>query len=286
MALNLRSLSKNGQSILPPMTLLGGSQYLQSPNGRFKLLAQEDLNLALYDGDSAVWVADASVPYSSQVGMTVRDDPSPMVYMYYNLKLRDGDRRRIWSTTGSDVIGGNLTDAASRTHLQLQDDGNLVIVDLLPLWASNMSLPVAPDIPAVFIQPGTTLHPGDSFAIGSTQLLFQADGNLVVYGAGGVVHWASYTQNLGAVSAVMQPDGNFVIYGAGGVALWNSGTPGQPSAYGRLQADGSFSIVSDRVCWARFGYTPTITPTRTMPRYSGNPYTDPWKTKDFPVWTF
>jgi hypothetical protein len=49
------------------------------------------------------------------------------------------------------------------------------------------------------------------------QLIFQDDGNLVLYmspGPNQVVEWASNTYGQDAQYAIMQTDGNFVIYGS------------------------------------------------------------------------
>jgi hypothetical protein len=68
--------------------------------------------------------------------------------------------------------------------------------------------------------------------MGSTFLVMQGDGNLVLYQNGAAL-WNSGTpgQNCGdnRCFAAFQGDGNFVVYN-GPTALWNSGTPGNPGA--------------------------------------------------------
>lgn len=288
MSLDLRPFTQNGASVLPPKTILGVNQYLQSPNGRYKLISQDDRNLALYDGASTVWIADKNSAHSDQFYPKVwKKGDTSRTYIYYKLAVFDVERRRIWNSMNTDILyGGSVKNAAGRTYLQLQDDGNMVIVDTFPLWEISSSVSVKPEVPAALIEPGTIINLGDTFTVGQSRLVFQGDGNLVFYGENGRVIWDSRTANKGATFAAMQADGQFAIYTANRVALWYTGTDGHPGAYARIQEDGSFSIVMDRVCWARFGFTPSIKPVRTMRKYVGNPYTEQWKTRDYTFWTF
>lgn len=81
---------------------------------------------------------------------------------------------------------------------------------------------------------GTEYSPGSTiYRNNGTQLLFQDDGNLVLYhntGTGDKVFFASDTQHRGADKFVFQADGNMVIY-ANNVAIWNTNTYGS----GRLK---------------------------------------------------
>lgn len=253
------SLPENGLPILPPQTQMLVNQYLESPSKRFRFIFQNDANFVLYDGATPVWIASTDTPYTSEVyPQRWHVDDIDLAYISYTLGVTDLQRDRIWNTVNSTPLDGNTAAAAARAYLQVQDDGNLVIVDAIPVWASNTSIPVTVNLRAVIIPPGTSLAPGDSISSGTTQLYFQADGNLVLYGAGMSVLWASYTQNKGATVAVMQADGNFVIYDANNQPLWYTGTGSFPGAYARIQANGSFSIVTDKVVWARFGFVPEV----------------------------
>jgi len=97
------------------------------------------------------------------------------------------------------------------------------------------------------------------------QLIFQTDGNLVLYGlddtslSGALVPsppqlipdarytkviWASATNApVGPVRCNMQTDGNLVLYDNDGGAVWASGTNGNPGAFLRCQDDGSLVIL-------------------------------------------
>jgi hypothetical protein len=249
--------SNVGSSVLPPRNQMTPGQYLESPNKQFRLSLQGDMNLVLHNGDSLVWVADANQPHSRTLGNPVRAVANSF-YVFYSAVLVDHTRTRYWQTINSTPLDGNVTAASERTVLQVQDDGNLVIIDSIPVWASNTSVPVSPDQPGVLVPPGTIIHPGQTFSVGTSTLTFQADGNLVLLGAGGVVLWHAGTGNKGAALATMQGDGNFVISDGAGSPIWYTNTGAFPGAYGRIQANGSFSIVTDRVVWARFGHTPTV----------------------------
>ncbi len=78
---------------------------------------------------------------------------------------------------------------------------------------------------------------------GGVALRYQPDGNLVLYGTGGLVLWASDTDGFSAGRAELQTDGNFVVYDAADVPRWASGTFA-PGAYLRVH-DGGHAMVHD-----------------------------------------
>lgn len=254
----------SGTPVLPPLTKMSINQNLTSPSGRFVLYLQEDSNLAIYDNGSPVWVAGAGQPYTTQ---NAGADASTFLITQYYVFLNDPYRNRTWSTANSTPLGSDVTAAYFRTYMVLQDDGNLVINDTFPLWSSNSSLTAfSLSKTNLRIEAGTTLEVGKFYASGSNNLVFQADGNLVVYGPNSQIMWASYTQNKGATRAVMQADGNFVIY-ANNTPIWYTATGGNPGAYAQVKENGAFSIAIDRPVWARFGYTPTSVPKRSFVEY-------------------
>jgi len=71
-------------------------------------------------------------------------------------------------------------------------------------------------------------------------LIFQGDGNLVVYAPGGRAIWA--TNRFSATKLVMQSDGNLVLYDAASRAVWSSGTAGQGRSQLIMQADGNLVV--------------------------------------------
>ena len=74
------------------------------------------------------------------------------------------------------------------------------------------------------------------------KLVFQGDGNLVLYTHSNYALWASGTANQGGAYAVMQGDGNLVIYRWDGSALWSTGTWGNPFAVTWMQDDGNLVV--------------------------------------------
>lgn len=291
MSFSLIPFTANGGTVLPPRNVMSVGQFLQSPNQRFRLIFQEDNRCVLYDGGSPVWVADASSAYAGQIFYKWKAVDQPSVSMNYQFVVQDFKNQRIWQTQNTDVLGGDKyqANAAVRTHLQLQDDGNLVVIQANPIFTSNAAILSAPEQAAILIPAGTDLVVDKRYVVGGTTMVFQSDGNFVVSNGPLGVLWATWTQNKGATRAVMQGDGNFVIYDASMKPLWNSGTAGHPEAYLRLQANGSFSVISDRVCWARFGFTPTIRgrkiyyPDNSSPEHNG---TAPYPTYGHIGWEF
>jgi len=61
------------------------------------------------------------------------------------------------------------------------------------------------------LSPGTHFIPGDFVQTGRSLLIFQTDGNLVLYDDLGRARWASGTHRRGQ-EAIFQKDGNLVVY--------------------------------------------------------------------------
>jgi peptidoglycan hydrolase-like protein with peptidoglycan-binding domain len=78
---------------------------------------------------------------------------------------------------------------------------------------------------------------------GQVQLVFQIDGNLVLYGPNKQVIWASGTNKRGISRLIMQPDGNLVIYGNDSQPKWSSNTAGHPGAF--LEVTGQDAQIRD-----------------------------------------
>jgi hypothetical protein len=88
---------------------------------------------------------------------------------------------------------------------------------------------------------------------GTTHLLMQGDGNLVLYrNDNGRPLWASNTWNLPVTHAIMQGDGNFVCYSADGHPYYATGTDSHPGAWIVLQDDGNLVVysASNNPLWA------------------------------------
>lgn len=275
--------AQNGTSTLLPKHEMTWNQYLDSPSKRFRLIFQADSNLVLYDGQTAVWVAQKGQPYITYGDKVYENTPSSFYLLYYAV-LKDRERVRTWSTSNSTPPNRDEIAAAQRAYLRVQDDGNIVIVDSTAVWSSNPAIPQAPGSEdSIIIPSGAMLEKGKKYVAGGTTFIFQTDGNLVISNGPLGVLWASWTQNKGAELAVMQDDGNLVIYGPNFTPLWNTQTAGNPGAVLRIQANGNFSVVKERPVWARFGYTPTIVPKNVF--YPDNK-PGPFPTfKDF-IWTF
>jgi hypothetical protein len=88
------------------------------------------------------------------------------------------------------------------------------------------------------------MHHGDQRVStdGRFVLVFQGDGNLVLY-QGGTPLWSTATHGTGADLVAMQGDGNLVVYG-GGAARWASNTAGHPGAFLVVQSDGNLVVYS------------------------------------------
>lgn len=117
---------------------------------------------------------------------------------------------------------------------------------------------------------GERLLPGQSLlsANGGYRLVYQGDGNLVLYDSQGSAAWWTGATG-GAGQAVMQSDGNFVVYDSAGVAQWVSGTSGNANARLVLLNNGDIVIYrSDgQALWDRIsGMSPSLPTSPPPPR--------------------
>ncbi|HAC66489.1 MAG TPA: bacteriocin [Pseudomonas sp.] len=247
----------NGNWMLPPGYEMHHGQYLQSPNGRYRLIFQEDSNFVMYEGQTVVWVADLNTPASSQYKI-YGNKTNRVVIEDGRLSVWDYNRDRRWYTAPTPVTA----EQYDKVYAVLQDDSNFVCVLFTPLFRSDPALAMVPDARGIVsFMAGARLEQGKSYRAGDKTLIFQSDGNLVVYNGAMQALWNTGTPGSGADIAVMQEDGNFVLYNSKtGAAVWNAGTVGHPGAYAMLTDNGCFSVVTQAPIWARFGYKPTAIP--------------------------
>lgn len=105
-----------------------------------------------------------------------------------------------------------------------------------------------------FIDPGGSLGSCDSLSSpnGDYRLTMECAGNLVLsLQPENRRVWASGTSDPGSVLE-MQEDGNVAVYGAGHVAHWATGTDGNPGSQLALQDDGNLVVVApgNRAIWS------------------------------------
>lgn len=134
--------ANNGSSVLPPRNVMYPGQYLESPSKQYKLILEADASLALYDNGVKIWVADSSVPYTYVDDRPNSDLPS-CFYMQGGAFLVDHVHSRTWIALTSWIPVGDQPGRPDRTYLQVQDDGNIVLIDGVPMWARFGFTPTA-----------------------------------------------------------------------------------------------------------------------------------------------
>jgi cell division septation protein DedD len=77
---------------------------------------------------------------------------------------------------------------------------------------------------------------------GQYWLVYQTDGNLVLYNVNRTPLWSSGTAGTSPGHVNMQNDGNLVIYDGSGAPVWSSGTWGNSAARAVVQDDGNFVV--------------------------------------------
>jgi murein DD-endopeptidase len=128
-------------------------------------------------------------------------------------------------------------------------------VTAVAIAAAGLVAVAAPAQAATFtstVKAGTTLQPGDSVnsVNGQFRLVLQGDGNLVEYGIGNAVLWASNTANQPGATVVVQKDGYLTMVRNGRiVAQWGSG--GVAAKDFGVRADGELRMrkVGNAMSW-------------------------------------
>jgi hypothetical protein len=104
---------------------------------------------------------------------------------------------------------------------------------------------------------GVTLRGGESVTAmdGAFRLVYQLDGNLVLYRESGGALWASNTAGQSVGQTSMQGDGNLVVYDADGAPRFATGTDGNPGAELYIDAAGTLIIfgTDDQALWTTGG---------------------------------
>src|SRR5262249_48762841 len=93
---------------------------------------------------------------------------------------------------------------------------------------------------------GQSLGPGDSLTSpsGAFTLVYQTDGNLVVYQQDGTPIWWTGTDGTDPGAVTLQADGNVVLTDASGDVLWTSGTDGNAGASLMMQDSGALQVIA------------------------------------------
>ena len=206
-----------------PIGYLYPGQSLQTANGAYKLILQNDGNLVLYNTSTgtALW-------YSNTHGESVA----------YLAMQADGNLV-LYGTNGQALWDSN-TEGSGNNALVLQEDGTLALNDTNGngiLWANRI------------IYPGQSLQTANS----TYKLILQSDGNLVLYNTStGTALWYSNTHGESVAYLAMQADGNLVLYGTNGQALWSSQTGGRGPSFLAVQTDGNLVVyyIGGQATWA------------------------------------
>ncbi|WP_433532893.1 hypothetical protein ACQPYA_13330 [Micromonospora sp. CA-263727] len=87
----------------------------------------------------------------------------------------------------------------------------------------------------------STLQLGQSWSTDRLKLVLANDGNVILHDQGKAV-WQTGTKGRGGHHLVFQADGNLVLYTGSNATVWTSNTPGNDGAILVLQADGNVTI--------------------------------------------
>lgn len=218
--------------------ILGITDYLESPNKKYKLLLHESgcLQLLCTINYQILWSSNS---FSEEIdAVRMQADGNLVVY-------KKGGKNAAWASNTNDW-GGD--------YLELEDNGNLVICkkDRTIIWCTgtykqeaNMLLSLYPNLLNFIhnidlrhlissIQYEQTIRKNEYLlsANGKYKLLLTEKGNLILYDKDGHITWASNTEDKGATELRMQADGNLVLYKKERKdPVWATGTNG-PEKWG------------------------------------------------------
>ena len=230
-SLMLFTLSAEAKSVDSGQTMVP-NQRVYSDNGQYFLVLQSDGNLVFYGAGGPLWASNTVGSGATQAMM----QPNGVFVLY-----RPGG-----------AVVWQLNTGWGGSFLNVQNDGNLVFYRFKPVWDSHTSdVSSMQNLAPVMFWPPAHIAPGNSYTLGQYFLIFQTDGNLVLYKNGSQAIWSSGTAGSGATDAWMQADGNFVIYN-NGRPVWQSNTAGTPNPFLSLQADGNLVVYGQIPVWDRF----------------------------------
>ncbi|HDZ3461149.1 TPA: hypothetical protein ACKRZ6_000088 [Pseudomonas aeruginosa] len=220
-------------SSLAPRQVIRDGQFITSPNGKYMLVMQADGNLVLYeDGNRPLW-------NTTPVG------PGAKAVMEFNLNMYNKAGQLAWTSNVSTPY--LFEDYKDRAYLVLQNDGDFGIFMDQANWASLVLSKPEVGVKNKLIPTGTVMMPGTEYVNGNYRLVFQGDGNLVIYRISPIaVVWT--TNTMGADKAVVQADGNFVIY-KGTTVLWQTRTATGVPAYLEFTDSGRLSLSQPNLQW-------------------------------------
>jgi hypothetical protein len=150
----------------------------------------------------------------------------------------------ITGSSGGVTSTFEVRQAAAASPTPAQPSPNALSNDLSVLGEPRSCSKVA----LTTVKSGAMLKP-DTFVLSPSRqykLVYQADGNLVLYRASGQVVWANGKLTPGGM-VTMQTDGNLVSYSAAKKALWASNTATKGS-YLAVQDDGNLVVYGANSC--------------------------------------
>src|SRR5262249_15142828 len=157
------------------------------------------------DGNLVIYRDTGSTGVQATFGFGLQATSPGLVKMQSdgNFVISDSSGRALFNTQTAGNPGA---------YARIEDDGNLVVrspggIELCSTGADPQAPPSGPGVLGANerLNPGEDLHSPDR----RYRLVYQTDGNLVLYNSGGGALWSSQTSGTSAGFATMQEDGNF-----------------------------------------------------------------------------
>ena len=232
-----------GNTMEPGETLLNS---IESSSSEYTLIFEANANLVLYrnmNGTEQVWwQSGVNIVTSAAIGGTgttiMQADGNFVTY------------GRRGGTSGVEAVFSSNTGGNPNSYLVVEDDGYAAVYS--PEGTRLWSTKTGPEATGDTMQPGEMLYRSIESANGLYTLVYQDDGNLVLYPNGSTnALWASGTQGTSQGSAIMQTDGNLVVYDQSGSPVFATNTEGNPGSSLVLENDGNVVIYApdETVLW-------------------------------------
>lgn len=210
------SATPTSLTYLPGGLSLSAGQSVTIGGVALQLTAAGDIEVRLTSTNTLLWNAGSSANCGTPSNCTLAFDANGA------LKLTDATGQ-VWTTnTTTTALGGSLTLSKYRPYLSVLSGKSV-------LWSAG------PDTLGVTYGTGLTLWPGNKVSVGAISLELTSTGNVRVANGSSTL-WQSNTAISGCATnancrLVFQGDGNMVLYSGPSTAAWSAGTGNNNQSY-------------------------------------------------------
>jgi hypothetical protein len=206
-----------------------------------KLSVQSDGNVSIYDqSNQPIWASNTD--RNPGAFLSLQNDGNLVVYTSNRRPVFATNTSQSVATTTNSIPNSSVPVASPSTKKPTFDD------DVRRLLGSRLPANVPASNCGADLKISTQNGRDENFSrtkkwttCNKYNLIFQNDGNLVLYNPSSNPIWATGTEGKAARMSV-QADGNVVLYDFSNQVIWATNTNGNPGAFLSLQNDGNLVV--------------------------------------------